>query len=317
MVIGLDLLVLLAVLSLAASTVNGGLGYGYSSLSPPLALLALVNKIINPVYVAAEACMNTVMLAFSGKANIRSTFRRVLPVIVTLVPGIIVGSLVLSVVNSTWVKFLVYASILPFILLQAAGLRRPIRSESKAAAPLGLGIGLLYSITTISGPPIALFWNNQGIVKSEFKAAVAQVRIAESYLTFASYYFLGLFTATSFQIFTWIAPPILFGIPLGFFIVRHVKVETFRRVCMSFDAWVVGYGLAVVIGTLFGVIQFGYALWAAVIGIDLWLLYRFFTGRRFLLATGTERPVSPIARAESGSDSPDDDRHRQAPEQDS
>ena len=190
----------------------------------------------------------------------------------------------LTAVNSTWLKFAVYATILPFILLQAAGLRRPIKSETRAGMPLGFGIGLLYSITTISGPPIALFWNNQGIVKNEFKAAIAQIRIAESYLTFAFYYSLGLFTATSLQLFTWIAPPVLVGIPMGIFLVRHIRVETFRRVCMSFDAWIVGYGLAVVIGTLFGVVQVGYTIWAIVIGIDAWLLYRFFTGKQLLLA---------------------------------
>jgi len=175
------LLILLALLSLFASTVNGGLGYGYSSLSAPLALLVLVNRVINPVYVAVEACVNAVMLALSGKANIRATSRRAAPIVLTLVPGVILGSLLLTSVNPTWMKLLVYASILPFILLQAAGFRRVVRSEAKAGVPLGLGIGFLYSVTTISGPPIALFWNNQGLPKGEFKAAVAQVRIAESF----------------------------------------------------------------------------------------------------------------------------------------
>jgi uncharacterized protein len=276
----LEILILLAVLSFGASLVNGGLGYGYSSLSAPLALLALINRIINPVYVGVEACVNTVTLVSSGKANVRATFKRSLPVIVFLAPGVIVGSLALASINSTWLKLIVYGSILPLILLQAAGLRRPIRSEQKAAAPLGLGIGMLYSVTTISGPPIALFWNNQGLEKGEFRAAIAQVRIAESYLTLASYYFLGLFTATSLQLFTWIAPPVVLGIPLGMFVVKKVGTDTFRRVCMSFDSWVVGYGLAVVVGSLFGLLDFGYTIWAAVIGIDVWLLYRFFTGRR-------------------------------------
>jgi uncharacterized membrane protein YfcA len=280
---GIDILVFLALLSLAASFVNGGLGYGYSSLSTPLAILVIVNRVINPVYVLTEAGMNTMMLGISGKENIKSTFRRTLPIVLALVPGVIIGSLVLSLVAPLWVRFIVYASILPLILLQAAGLRKPIRAEGKAGGPLGFGIGLLYSITTISGPPIALFWNNQGLEKGEFKAAVAQVRIAESYLTCVSYYFLGLFTATSFALFSWVAPPILLGIPLGIFVVKHVNVETFRRVCMSFDAWIVGYGLATVLGNLFGLLYFGYDVWVAVVAIDIILLYRFFTRRRVFL----------------------------------
>jgi uncharacterized membrane protein YfcA len=277
---GIDILVFLALLSLAASFVNGGLGYGYSSLSTPLAILVIINRVINPVYVLSEAGMNTMMLGISGKDNIKATFRRTLPIILALVPGIIIGSLVLSIVAPLWVRFIVYATILPLILLQAAGIRRPIKAEGTAGAPLGLGIGLLYSITTISGPPIALFWNNQGLEKAQFKAAIAQVRVVESYLTCISYYFLGLFTATTFSLFTWVAPPIILGIPLGMFVVKHVNVETFRRVCMSFDAWIVGYGLASVLGALFGLLYFGYGIWVAVIGVDIALLYRFFSRRR-------------------------------------
>ena len=275
-----ELLILFALLSLAASFVNGGLGYGYSSLSTPLAILVLANRIINPVYVLVEAFMNTVMLGFSGKKNIKSTFRRTLPIMLAVVPGVVVGSLILSSVAPLWVRLIVYTVILPLILMQAAGLRRPIRSEGTAGAPLGLGIGLLYSITTISGPPIALFWNNQGLPKGEFKAAVAQVRIAESYVTCISYYFLGLFTATTFSLFSFVAPPVILGIPLGILVVRRVNLETFRRVCMSFDAWIVGYGLATVMGSLFGLLDYGYLLWMGVIGIDVALLYRFFSARR-------------------------------------
>jgi uncharacterized protein len=270
------ILIFLTLISLLASTVNGGLGYGYSSISAPLALLVVVNRVINPVYVAVEACTNTVMLALSGKANIRATFRRILPIVAGLVPAIIVGSYLLFVVSPAWVRFAVYASILPLVLLQAGGFRHPIKSERTAGAPLGFGVGMLYSISTISGPPISLFFNNQGLPKGEFRAAIAQIRLVESYLTTVAYFSLGLFTVTSFQILTWVAPPVIIGIPAGVFIVKHVRTETFRRVCMSFDTWIAGYGLAVVMGTLFGMVNLGYAVMMAGVGIDAALLYRFF-----------------------------------------
>ncbi len=150
--------------------VNGGLGYGYSSLSTPLALLVLVNRVINPVYVGVEAIMNTVMLGLAGKGAIMATYKRVLPVVATLIPGVIVGSLILSAASPAWVRFFVYVSILPLLLLQAGGFRRPIKSERLAGLPFGAGVGILYSVTTVSGPPIALFWNNQGLAKKEFRA---------------------------------------------------------------------------------------------------------------------------------------------------
>ena len=43
---------------------------------------------------------------------------------------------------------------------------------------------------------------------------------------------------------SWIVPSVLIGIPLGAFVIRRIDAETFRRVCMSFDVWVVGFGLS-------------------------------------------------------------------------
>ena len=276
----IETVIFFLLLSLGASIVNGGLGYGYSSISVPLALLVLVNRIINPAYVLLEALLNTVMLLLSGKRRALPLLRRTMPVMVSLVPGVVVGSLILSTIAPLSMKFLVYTLLLPLILLQAAGFRRPIRSETTAAVPLGVGIGLLYSITTMSGPPIALFWNNQGLKKDEFKAALAEIRVVESYMTAVSYYFLGLFTTTSLSLFTVIAPPVIFGLPLGILIVRRVAVETFRRICMSFDAWIVGYGLSGTFSSLFerGIVL-GFVLWSGAVAIDLVLLYRFFRNK--------------------------------------
>jgi uncharacterized protein len=276
----LGVIVFFAFLSLAASIVNGGLGYGYSSLSTPLALLVFVNRILNPAYVLLEAGINTFMLLLSGRRNVAATYRRALPVMIALIPGVIVGSLILNDVAPLWIRFTVYAVILPLILLQAAGFRRPLKGEATASIPLGLGVGLLYSITTISGPPIALFWNNQGLSQREFKAAVAQVRIAESYLTCVSYYLLGLFTANSISLFKVISPPVFIGIPIGMFIVSKVAVETFRRMAMTFDAGIVGYGLSATLPTLFGISsELSYTLFLAVVVVDALLLYRYLRGR--------------------------------------
>src|SRR5215831_10306868 len=170
---GLDLLTILffVLLSLSASTVNGGLGYGYSSMSIPLAILAFASRIVNPAYALVEAMLNTVMLGISGKKNITATTRRVAPIIIAIVPGVVVGSIALSYIAPIWVRFVVFTALLPLILLQLAGFRRVFKRERAASVPLGVGVGALYSLTTISGPPIALFWNNQGLVKSQFKAA--------------------------------------------------------------------------------------------------------------------------------------------------
>ncbi len=47
----LTVLLVLAATSLVAATVNGALGYGYSAISVPIALLVVVGRVLNPALV--------------------------------------------------------------------------------------------------------------------------------------------------------------------------------------------------------------------------------------------------------------------------
>jgi len=78
-----------------------------------------------------------------------------------------------------------------------AGWRSRSGSGWLIGLPFGTGLGVLYSVTTISGPPLAILFNNQGLVKNEFRAGLALVRVAESSVTAIVYYQLGLFIPES------------------------------------------------------------------------------------------------------------------------
>jgi uncharacterized protein len=266
----------LFVVALFASTVNGALGYGFSSLTVPLALLFFPNKILSPALVLVELAINSWVVVLN-RESLKVARWRALPIIIGLVPGILIGSFLLTHANPGVLKFWTYLVLLPLILSQAAGYRRPIRAERAAGVPLGVGVGVLYATTTISGPPLALMFNNQGVEKTEFRAALGTVRIVETTLTTIVYAFLGLFTSRSIHLLVPIAPAVLLGLPLGTYVIRHVPNEAFRRVCMSFDAWIVGFGLARTILELRLLGTSGaYSIWGAVILFDLYLLYRYF-----------------------------------------
>lgn len=269
--------IILTVLTLAAAIVNGALGYGFSSITVPVALLFLTNRVLNPALVPIEVVLNAYVL-WVNRAALPQIWRRVLPIVVGLAPGVIVGTLIVSNVSPDWLKFGTFAILLPLILLQAAGLRRPIRRERSVGLLFGSGVGVLYAVTTISGPPLAIMLNNQGLAKQEFRAALGFVRLAEASMTAVAYWHAGLFTAESRALIPWILPSILIGVPIGAAVIRHVPPETFRRVCMSFDAWIVGFGLSTLLRQL-GIVPgpSAFLVLAAVIVIDAWLLYRFFS----------------------------------------
>ena len=270
----------LAGITLLAAFVNGALGYGFSSLTVPVALVFYTNRILNPALVVIEVFINLYVL-FINRHSVPAVWKRVFPILIGLAPGVALGSLLLASLHPGWIKFVTYALLLPLILVQAAGLRRPIRSERLVGLPFGLGLGFLYSVTTISGPPLAILFNNQGLVKKEFRAGLALIRVAESSLTAIVYYHLGLFVAESQSLLWTIVPSVLVGIPLGAYLIRQLDAETFRRICMSFDAWVVGFGLSRVLIELSLVASpWAYSVMALSILVDSYLLYVFFTVQR-------------------------------------
>jgi uncharacterized membrane protein YfcA len=272
-------LVLVAI-TLFAATVNGALGYGFSSLTVPIAVLFYANRVLNPALVLVEVAVNTYSL-FINRKSVPNVWRRTLPMLIGLVPGVILGSLLLAMVNGGLIKVGTYMIILPLILLQAAGFRHYVRAEKAIGIPFGAGIGVLYSVTTISGPPLALMLNNQGYVREDFRASLALVRIGESTLTAISYAFLGLYSIQTGSLLVLIAPSVLIGLPLGVLLVRRIAVETFRRICMSFDAWVVGFGLSQSLIAL-GLVAdpYGWSVLTLAAGIDMLLLVQFFRRQR-------------------------------------
>jgi uncharacterized protein len=268
-------------IALFAATVNGAIGYGFSSLTVPVALLFFSNKALSPALVLVELAINTWVVVLN-RGSLAAVRKRAFPILIGLIPGILIGSFLLRSTNAGDLKFATYIVLLPIILMQAAGFRRPIRSDYAAGLPLGLGVGALYATTTISGPPLALMLNNQGLDKEEFRAALGTVRVFETTMTAIVYGFLGLYSSMSIHLVAPIAPAVLLGLPLGTYLVRYMRGETFRRICMSFDAWIVGFGLARSIIDLKLLSAPGaYSVWGIVILFDLYLLYQYFVAGRF------------------------------------
>src|SRR5829696_8264128 len=197
----------LLIITFGAAIVNGALGYGFSSITVPLALLFLTNRVLNPALVPIEVALNAYVL-WVNRAALPSVWRRVLPIVIGLAPGVLLGTALVSQVNPGWLKFLTFIVLLPLILFQAAGYRRPIQSERSVGFVFGGGVGVLYSVTTISGPPLAVMLSNQGLTKQNFRAALGFIRLAESSLTAIAYLYVGLYSADSMSLIPVILPSI-------------------------------------------------------------------------------------------------------------
>ncbi len=245
----------LAIVAFGAALVNGAVGYGFSSIITPIAIFWYSNKVLNPALVTVELAVNLTLLVRERKF-LRATWHRANGVITTLLPGVILGTAGLTYLAVNDVKLAVYATLLPLVVVQLYGVSRPFRNERRTGLAIGPGIGFLYALTTISGPPLAVFFRNQGLTKNEFRATMAQVRVGESSLTLATYVIFstffgaGLVSAPSAVLLPFLIVPVVIGVPLGTLILHRVSPDAFRRFVMAFDGLLVSYGFSRSIVTL-------------------------------------------------------------------
>jgi len=267
-------------IALFAAIVNGAIGYGFSTMVVPIALLFFPTRVLNPGIVLAEIVLNLLSLVLNRRAIAR-VWLRVLPMMLASLPGILIGAAILKSVSSNMLRFGTYVVLLPLVLLQTAGVRRPIPQGSRADLPLGLGIGFLYSCTTISGPPLGLLFNNQGLAQDEFRAALSLFRVTESVATTLLYASFSMFTPESLGLSALILPCILIGIPIGRRVISSLEPEIFRRICMAADAWLISFGLSRLLAASGAIsASFAYAPMIIVVLLDGILLHRYFQARR-------------------------------------
>ncbi len=266
-----------------ASIPSGAFAYGFSATATPLLLIRYTNRQISPILNFIEIFQNTANVML----NFRNYTKKSLTITIYGIPGIAIGSLLgaylLKIsVNDALLKVIVYSVLIPLILLQAAGFRKEISLDKwkKVGYLVTFPVGVLYGVSTISGPPLALIINNQGLTKEEFKFAISALRVAESITTFSGYLTLGVFSSQVLYYVAITSPAVITGMAIGVFTARIIKrKEDFRRLVMSFDSWVSGYGLSFNLGKVIG---YDVLYWPmiVVIAIDLYLLSKYIVKRK-------------------------------------
>ncbi|ACP39139.1 sulfite exporter TauE/SafE family protein [Saccharolobus islandicus] len=273
----------MSVILFIASIPSGAFAYGFSATATPLLLIRYTNRQISPILNFIEIFQNTANVML----NFRNYTKKSLTITIYGIPGIAIGSLLgaylLKIsVNDALLKVIVYSVLIPLILLQAAGFRKEISLDKwkKVGYLVTFPVGVLYGVSTISGPPLALIINNQGLTKEEFKFAISALRVAESITTFSGYLTLGVFSAQVLYYVAITSPAVITGMAIGVVTARIIKrKEDFRRLVMSFDSWVSGYGLSFNLGKVIG---YDVLYWPmiVVIAIDLYLLSKYIVKRK-------------------------------------
>jgi uncharacterized membrane protein YfcA len=228
--------------ALAAAAVNGGLGWGFSSLTLPVALLFRASLVLNPALVLTELAINGLSLLANRRA-LPAVLPLMRPMLAAALPGIVAGSAVLAWADASWLKLFTFSVLLALVILPVAGIRWRLGEQRGAWAAAGAGLGVLYGATTISGPPLVLLLDERRLSEGELRAAMSAFRVAASSATALVYLAFGFYSREALHIASELLWAAAIGFPLGFLLLRGLSFQRLRRIGFSVDAVFVAVAL--------------------------------------------------------------------------
>jgi uncharacterized protein len=226
----MDYLILLLVecLVFIAALVGGLTGFGFALILAPNLMLLLSPKTAIPVVTLLSVVLNSVLFYETRKwANPRD----IRPLIVSGILGMLCGALLLIYLNVPLLKLLTGAVIIPFAVALLLDVK--IKTDSKfLQIPMGLLSGFLGGSTSMSGPPVVLFFQNSGLEKKVFRANLLVYFFLIYPLTLPTYWVGGLLTSEVLSTALFTVPAMVIGALLGAKLVHRVDEKLFRRITL-------------------------------------------------------------------------------------
>ncbi len=164
----MDLAIIAAmVIMFIAASVQGTAGFGRALIAAPLTAL---------IYPADETVVLMIMIGFIGgmvmvaKTYKYSDVKKVLPMLVFGIAGVVAGVLTLSLIPVKELKIAMGTFVVLSAAVLASGFRVGIKNEKVAYSIAGLLGGYANGALSFGGPPTVLFLQNQKEQKNVFRA---------------------------------------------------------------------------------------------------------------------------------------------------
>ena len=223
------LTLLLVTTLLLAGFVQGIAGFGSGLIAIPVFVLFVDPRVLIPAALVQGLLMNGA-LAFGARAHIQP--RRIGPILAGAVVGLPFGTALLLALSADLLKIAIGAATVTFGLLLISGRRLRAMQGWWLGIPVGALSGLLNGSISLSGPPVILFFANQGAMKDNFRANLVTYFLGLNIITLALFGVLGLMTREVLLLAAWTLPPALAGVYLGARASKRVKETTFKKLAL-------------------------------------------------------------------------------------
>lgn len=214
-------LIIALVVTAAASTLQGTIGFGFAVISVPI--LTLLYPGLTPIPQILLAGPLTFSMALRERSQLDLTGAGW--IVAGRLPGAAIGALLLAAVTRQVLDGVIAIVVLAGVLALAAGLTVRLTPFNKFAA--GLASGITGTTSAIGGPPLALIYRNEegGRLRSSLGAIFSiGVVINVTTLTIA-----GQIHANDLRTALLLAPAVAVGLFLSRFLKGRVEGAALRR----------------------------------------------------------------------------------------
>ncbi|MBM3940807.1 MAG: sulfite exporter TauE/SafE family protein [SAR202 cluster bacterium] len=227
-----ELPILIAALMLIFGTaiVNGVTGFGYNILAIPLLALLLEPEAAITAVIVHNVALNGIVL-FDARKSVRPGRIWLL----TLAGAVATpfGALILRAVDPGPLRVFIGAMVTLTGIAMLTGFRKAIRNESVASGVVGGASGLLSGSIGAAGPPVILFFANQGMDPREFRANIVAFFNVMTYIAIVSFISTGVMTVDRATLGMMTMPAAVLGVVLGIRLHGRVPAARFRKLTLA------------------------------------------------------------------------------------
>lgn len=205
-------------------------GFGFGLIATPLLALVMPIK-------AAIICtlIVTVMLRAITMYNVRSSFswRVVLTTFLGSVIGTVPGSYVLRIISLAQLEIFLSTVLLLATFFMGRQYRLEIKNKTLGRLTAGLLSGFFGASTSVSGPPLVLYFLNEESDKVVMRANMVWIfGLAGTAIVISAYLAGNIGFVTDWNVFIPMIPAMFVGIYLGEKFFRRLNQHLFRRLAL-------------------------------------------------------------------------------------
>lgn len=222
---------LICTIFLLAGFIQGMTGFGSALVAIPLLSLVIDIKAAVPLCILNSLVITT-YLSLKMRRHLDS--KKILPLCVAAVPGIIVGSTALKQISSTIIRVSLGILLIAYSIYSLVSKPKPKKLHKAWSYIAGFCSGAIGAAFSAGGPPTIIYTTLNNWEKDTIKATLSGFFLFNSYLIAAVHAVNGLTTIDIFTYFMISAPFVFLGTVLGTISYGKIAREHYLQIIFTF-----------------------------------------------------------------------------------